>query len=208
MPLHDWNKDRAWEDMRTLWATELFRWIKPRLPAPYRASLSLAPPLVSSFAAEETPAPDEEVTAATLEQNRTVLITRQGTLVAALELISPRNKDRPESREAFRNRCVGYLLHGVHLMFVDVHPRPFQFTFADAIAAALEFVATPCPSPCAISYRVGPLAPEVGRYLSIWRRKLTVGEPLPILPLPLTNDAAVLIDLEQTYMRAAADAYL
>jgi hypothetical protein len=37
---------------------------------------------------------------------------------------------------------------------------------------------------------------------------LTVGEPLPIATLPLTIEAAVGVDLEQTYQRAVEDAYL
>ena len=44
--------------------------------------------------------------------------------------------------------------------------------------------------------------------IDIWRRPLAGGRPLPSLPLPITMDAAVAVDLEQTYMRAAADAYL
>jgi hypothetical protein len=44
--------------------------------------------------------------------------------------------------------------------------------------------------------------------LAIWRRPLVVGAPLPTLPLPLGVDRDVTVDLESTYMRAAADAYL
>jgi hypothetical protein len=60
----------------------------------------------------------------------------------------------------------------------------------------------------AVSYRVGEPAATGGRILGIWRRPLTVGQPLPILKLPLTVDVAIAVDLEQTYGRAAADAYL
>ncbi len=60
----------------------------------------------------------------------------------------------------------------------------------------------------AVGYRVGEPAPDGGRFLAVWRRALEVGAPLPALPLPLAPDRAVALDLEQTYMRAAADAYL
>jgi len=57
---------------------------------------------------------------------------------------------------------------------------------------------------------MGVPAPEAGagHLLAMWRRPLAVGVPLPSLPLPLTRESAVWVDLEQTYTRAAADAYL
>jgi hypothetical protein len=58
------------------------------------------------------------------------------------------------------------------------------------------------------SPRVGEPAAEGGRLLAIWQRALTVGAPLPVMVLPLTVDTGVTVDLEQTYTRAAADAYL
>jgi hypothetical protein len=93
-------------------------------------------------------------------------------------------------------------------MLVDVHARPQGFSFADAIAAASQFTQPPCPAPNAISYRVGGPAATAGRFLDIWRRPLVVGAPLPSLPLPLTSELSLPIDLEETYSRAAAAAYL
>jgi hypothetical protein len=48
----------------------------------------------------------------------------------------------------------------------------------------------------------------MGSLLGVWRRPLQIGEPLPILPLPLSVHQSVVIDLEQTYRRAAEQAYL
>ena len=42
------------------------------------------------------------------------------TLVAAIELISPGNKDRPEERRAFAAKCASYLHQGVALIVVDI----------------------------------------------------------------------------------------
>lgn len=42
------------------------------------------------------------------------------TLVAAIELVSPGNKDRPEARRAFAAKCAAYLQRGVGLMVVDI----------------------------------------------------------------------------------------
>lgn len=42
------------------------------------------------------------------------------TLVGAIELISPANKDRPSSRDAFVSKCQTYLQQGIGLIVVDV----------------------------------------------------------------------------------------
>ena len=40
-------------------------------------------------------------------------------LVAVIELVSPGNKDRPESRRAFAAKCAAYLQRGIGLTVVD-----------------------------------------------------------------------------------------
>ena len=55
---------------------------------------------------------------------------------------------------------------------------------------------------------MGEPAATGGRMIAIWRRPLTVGQPLPSLPLALTVHVGLQVDLESTYNRAAADAYL
>jgi hypothetical protein len=227
MPLHDWTTQGGWEGVHHLWITELLRWIKPRLPSGYRVYIGSAPAVaigapsgkpdvgVRQWPEEMTPAsastadePDEEVAVALLEPDANLLVESRGRLVAALELVSPRNKDRPVARSGYLARYVGYLLEGVHLLLVDVHPRPLEFSFADGIARELQIRQPPCPPPMAVSYRVGEPAATGGRNLAIWRRPLAVASPLPSAVLPLTTEAAITVDLEQTYQRAVQDAYL
>ena len=64
------------------------------------------------------------------------------------------------------------------------------------------------PAPFAVGYRVGGPSPEGGRFLAVWRRPLTVGDPLPLMRLPLSPDESVPVDLEATYRRATEAAYL
>jgi hypothetical protein len=237
MPLHDWTDRSGWEGVHHLWITELLRWVKPRLPAGYRAYIGSAPTVAIGAPAErpdvsvrrwaqeqpaaESPAasptsnaggpaeePDVEVAVAALTPETALYVERRGLLVSALELVSPRNKDRPVARSTYLARYLGYLLEGVHLLLVDVHRRPLGFSFADRIAGELHVEQPPCPPPLAVSYRVGEPAATGGRLLGIWRRPLTVGETLPTMMLPITVEVAVPVDLEQTYTRAAADAYL
>jgi hypothetical protein len=234
MPLHDWSDLTGWEGMHHLWITELLRWIKPRLPVGYRAYIGSAPLLavgapvdcpdvgVRSWSPAEATRlpglplaetntdraePDEEIAVATLDPETAVYVERHGRLIAAVELISPRHKDRPIARSADLARYLGYLLEGAHLVLIDVHRRPVGFSFADQIATELHLERPSVLPPMAVSYRVGEPSATGGRLLAIWRRPMTVGDTLPPIPLPLTSEQEVTLDLDQTYTRAAEDAY-
>ncbi|HZU37050.1 MAG TPA: DUF4058 family protein [Gemmataceae bacterium] len=231
MPLHDWTQTAGWEGVRHLWITELLRAVKPLLPAGYRAYIGSPPALAIGAPAEKPDVsvrhwpeetsgspvaaaassieePDEEVAVATLDPGTSLFVESRGCLVAALELISPRNKDRQVARAAYLARYAGYLMEGVHLLLVDVHPRPLGFSFPDRIAQELQVRQPPCPPPVAVSYRVGGPAATGGRLLAIWRRPLIVGQLLPSAVLPITIELTIPVDVETTYQRAAQDAYL
>jgi len=227
MPLHDWATTRGWSELHTYWLTELARHIKPQLPPGYRARIeteaALTPdvePDVGVFRhtdATDTgttaviPEPDFSVAVAEIRQPELhVAITFNGRLVSAVELVSPRNKDRVADRRTYGAKYAGYLRDRVQLLIVDVHPRYRDFSFADFIAAELRLTdQPPLPVPFAASYRVVP-AVKAGEpcLLEAWRRPLTVGDPLPEIPLALDGDRAILIDLDGTYSRAAAESYL
>lgn len=187
--LHDWSDRPRWEGMHHLWITELLRWVKPRLPIGYRAYIGSAPLLAvyappdrpdvsvrSWTSAEalmqhepplgETPTdpiePDEEIAVATLDPETAVYVERQGRLIAAVELISPRHKDRPIARSAYLARYLGYLLDVAHLVLIDVRRRPIGFSFADQIAAELHLQQPSVLPPMAVSYRVGEPAAAGG----------------------------------------------
>jgi hypothetical protein len=235
MPLHDWTDDAGWDGFHLLWIAHLFHDIKPRLPEEFRAYLGSVPVLgiaaipgrpdvaVRHWLSEPPPeaagvregsqdggleAPDVETATLALDPQKALYVTYRGRLVAAVELVSPRNKDRPTSRAHYLARYLGYLKEGAHLLLVDVHRRPLDFTFADALAQELGVAQPATPPPLAVAYRVGEPAAEGGRFLGIWRRPLQVGTPLPTVSLPLTVHAAIPVHLEETYMRTAADVYM
>jgi hypothetical protein len=62
--------------------------------------------------------------------------------------------------------------------------------------------------PHAGSWNAGGRTPEGGQFLDGWYRSLAVGAPLPTLPLALTAERSLMIDLEDTYTQAARRAYL
>ena len=230
MPLHDWTDRAGWEGMHHLWISELLRWVKPRLPGGYRAYIGSAPvlavgspasrPDVGVRARGDDPQPgvmtaidngiepDVEVAVAAIDPGMALFVERQGRLIAAVELISPRNKDRPVARSTYLGRYLAYLMEAVHLLLIDVHPRPLGFSFADEIAREFSIDRPANPAPSAVSYRVGEPVATGGRLLALWSRPLAVGVDPPTIPLPLTVDLAIPIDLEPSYMRAAEDAYI
>ena len=228
MPLHDWNGRTGWEGMHVFWMTEIARGLRAVLPPGYRAVIGSSPLVAIGIApvkpdvavtngsahapapapAAPTPEPDVEVAVATLEEDSSVQVERDGRLIAAVELISPRNKDRPAAREQYAGRYLNYLRGGVHLLLVDVHRRPLGFSFAEALAERLGSLPTAATGPAAVSYRVGAPAAAGGRMLGVWQQPLAVGAPLPAMPLALGADRAVTVELEPAYARAAADSYV
>jgi hypothetical protein len=157
-------------------------------------------------------APDRETVAAfTPDTQRALHVDWHGQLIAAIELVSPRNKDRLDAKARYARRYLSYLRQGVHLMLVDVFPHPAGFSFADAMSDDLGLGEPPTPPPFAVSYRVGSPVPRddtMGTPVALWRRPFGVGQPLPEVPLPLDEDTAVVIDLEATYHQAAKRVYL
>jgi hypothetical protein len=228
MPLHDWTDRPGWEGLHIFWMTEIARALRADLPAGYRAVIGSSPLVAVGVAPVKpdvavtngsapphpatrpgtTPEPDVEVAVSTLEEDASVQVERAGRLVAVVELISPRNKGRPTAREQYAARYLSYIRGGVHLLLVDVHRRPLDFSFPQLIADSLGEQLPIPPAPSVVSYRVGSAAATGGRMLAVWQHPLTVGEPLPLMPLQLTIDESVMVDLEATYSRACADSYI
>ena len=49
-----------------------------------------------------------------------IRIVGGATLVGAIELVSPGNKDRAEAHRAFAAKCASYLHEGIGLVIIDV----------------------------------------------------------------------------------------
>jgi hypothetical protein len=129
-----------------------------------------------------------------------VQVHREGglELVAALELVSPRNKDRPSARRSFAAKWAAYLQAGVAVVVVDVVTGRRENLYA----ALLEQLAlTPEDNGpgdlYAVACRTAP--PEEPGRLETWVAPLAVGVVLPTLPLWLEADLAVPVDLERSY---------
>jgi hypothetical protein len=233
MPLHDWAKMEGWNEIHQYWIVALSDHLRERLPPGYRVYVGTTPVAAAGVSRVPDPEghpdlsvrrwdvppgqptdpsgfarPDLETTVAVLETELAAFVEHRGRIVAVAELVSPGNKDRPARRDLYAGRYRGYLMNGTNLLLVDVHARPGGFSFHDRIATDLGLTTAAMPSPQAVSFCVGDIGPTGGRELSLWRRPLTVGQALPVLPLPLQPNLAVPVELEPTYAASCRRAYI
>jgi hypothetical protein len=124
-------------------------------------------------------------------------------LVAVVELVSPGNKDRDESRRAFAAKCAAYLQRGIGLIVVDIVTER-HFNLHNELVEMLRWP-EPLQMPAgfflyAVAYR--PARRQEKNEIDLWPVPLGVGGPLPLLPLALKGTRAVPLDLEATYTDA------
>lgn len=127
-------------------------------------------------------------------------------LTAAIELLSPRNKDRDQARQAFAVKCVGYLQQGSSVVVVDtVTTRRADLNAAIFSLLGLDAGRTVTPSSLsAVSYRAVAREEDVQQLL-VWPSPLALGESLPTLPLWIASDLSVPLDLDASYQATCVD---
>jgi hypothetical protein len=154
--------------------------------------------------AVETTLPDDDEYAVLIFDAK-----RGRRLVAAIEIVSPANKDRPENRGVFVAKCAGLVQKGVAVSVVDlVTTRQFNL-FAELLdlighsdPAASEATPTMYAASCRWTRK------EKQTLFEAWSHELIVGQPLPTLPLWLGPAVSVPLDLEQTYEDACHDVWI
>jgi hypothetical protein len=125
------------------------------------------------------------------------------TLVAAIDLASPGNKDRPEERRAFASKVASYLYRGVAVIVVDIVTNRRANLHNDTMRLMEADATTLVPADVqlyAVAYR--PVLREEKPLIDLWPVHLGLGEPLPTLPLRLVSDLFVPVDFETTYQEA------
>ena len=131
------------------------------------------------------------------------------TLVGAIELVSPGNKDRPQSRRAFVAKCASYLQQGIGLVVIDVVTERHTNLHNELIHSLQQPDDFTLPATALLyttSYR--PRRRESGDHIELWLEALKLGQPLPTMPLALLGVRAIPVDLEGTYQRTCEDSRL
>ncbi|MFO0796623.1 MAG: hypothetical protein U0804_04045 [Gemmataceae bacterium] len=124
---------------------------------------------------------------------------RGRTLVAAVEIVSPGNKDRPKTRRLFAAKCATLVRQGVCVAVVDVVTSAAANLYTEVLdelrARDPAFLPTP-PATYAAAIRRRTDGPPT---LEAWAYALEVGRVLPMLPLWLTETVWVPLELEASY---------
>lgn len=125
------------------------------------------------------------------------------SLVGAVELVSPRNKDRPESREAFIAKCESLVVAGIGLIVVDIvteRRANLHRELLDRLDPDGELSGTDHDdSLYAAAYH--PIQRDDAPTLDGWCEPIMVGRNLPVLPLFLRGGPCIRVDLQSSYRR-------
>jgi hypothetical protein len=124
-------------------------------------------------------------------------------LVAAIELVSPGNKDTDDTRGAFAAKVASYLHEGVSVLVVDVVTQR-RASLHDEVVRLMRMPADLLLGPggglYAASYR--PVVRDGRPEFDLWVTPFAVGDPLPTMPLRLIAEHFVPVELERTYTEA------
>ena len=224
-------KKRTWEGVHSAWPTVIVMGLNPKLPPRYVAEPQvhlgsaievdvatheqgesgasiLGGENSGGLATSDWSPPRPTLTLATDAPNIDeyevrVYDTESGNrLVAAVQIVSPSNKDRPEHRRAFVAKCAAMLQNRVCVAIVDLVTTRTPNLYGELLelfGQSDPALASGPSSLYAVSCRWAQSQPNETWLLEAWLNSLSIGEPLPTLPLWLNEDLAVPLDLEISY---------
>jgi hypothetical protein len=218
---------RSWDELHAMWPATIVRTLNEVLPEPYFAGpgvylgtlhevdiathrnalpesngqdigggvavATCAPPKPTLTL--EPQFPNQDVYEVRIYKNR-----RNRSLVAAIEIVSPSNKDRPESRGAFVSKITNLLRNYICVSIVDV-VSTINFNLYSEL---LNFIDSTDPG---LAEEQPPIYAATLRtrfedrrlMMDSWYHPLSLGQPLPTLHICLTETLAISLDLEMTY---------
>jgi hypothetical protein len=125
---------------------------------------------------------------------------RLRTLVAAIEIVSPANKDRSDTREQFVNKVAALLRQDVCVAIVDIVTTRHANLYAELLARLGQ--ADPALADPPMLYAVTLRArkpPKQRILLDAWFFPQAVGQPLPTIPLWLSPELRIELPLDPSY---------
>jgi hypothetical protein len=219
------SQRRHWEAFHARWASAIAddlndKWLPENLFAEPTVSIGGQMQVdVATFDEVATPSANGGTAVGTLPQSSTappaawvipavfvdsfevqVINTEGGPkLVAAIELVSPANKDRPQTRRAFAIKCANYLCQGIPFIVVDVvtsRAANLHNEVMDMLQTA-NFRMPEEASLYATAYH--PTRRGLREEIDVWPVRLHIGSPLPSLPLYVGAELSLLVDFEESY---------
>jgi hypothetical protein len=228
----------SWEELHGRWPAVIVQHLRKQLPPGYEAaprvhSGSQVEIGIAAFEKDELPPPIRpergnggvatavwappqpsvaiETTLADYDEYEVRICDtkRHRHLVAAIEIVSPANKDRPEHRGLFVAKCAALVQQGIAVSIVDlVSVRRFNL-YADLLALighSDPTLGTEPPNLYAASCRWVKKGNRT--VLEAWSNALALGQVLPTLPLWLSADLVVPLNLEPSYEQACSDLWI
>jgi hypothetical protein len=113
--------------------------------------------------------------------------------------VIPRNKDRPEARQAFAGKCSAYLQRGIGVIVLDIvttRQANMDNELIDLLRLDQTFLQPAEVSLDALAYR--PTRQENLDQVETWTVPLQLTGMMPVLPLALRGACIVPLEMEAT----------
>jgi hypothetical protein len=211
---------RPWESFYSLWCAALLDQINELLPPRYFGAVQvhLGTQVVADVAefdpSSEGDAPANDAVAvktwappaathteiAVFPDDIEVRVfdTRDGAvLVGVIALVGPNNNDHVEVRDAFAAKCVTYLQRGIGLLVIDIVTARHA-NLHNALASLMHWPASVAFPAGTLLYAASyqPVRRGGRNRIDTWLAPLIVGQPLPVVPLPVRGVGCLRLDLE------------
>jgi hypothetical protein len=135
-------------------------------------------------------------------KDRVIIRHGHGRVVAIIELVSPGNKDSRHAIRSFVEKAAEIIDQGIHLVVVDLFPPTPRDPQGIHKAIWDEFTDEPFDflpdKPLTVASYIG------GDLPTAYVESVAVGDPLPSIPLFLTEYDSIPCPLEESYMQAWA----
>lgn len=214
------SERRHWHAFHNAWSTYIASALNEHLPEGYFAEPHVQFGIEFDVAAFEeaqvttgdetgwaAPAPTQTLPLTIVADVAEVLIfAKEGgpVLAGAIELVSPANKDRALSRDAFVSKCAALLQQGVGLVIVDVVTDRRANLHEDLLARLQSPPSVPLHADLyAVAYRAVSRSEALN--LDVWQQPLSIGQPLPTLPLWLKGGISLPVELGASYGRTCSE---
>jgi hypothetical protein len=129
--------------------------------------------------------------------NRIVIKHHLGQTVAAIEIVSPGNKDSPASVRDLVNKTIDLLRAGIHVLLIDLFPPTSRDPLGLHKLIWDEISSEPFDFPAGKNRVLASY--EAGTEKAAYVEPIGVGDPLPSMPLFLAEGLHVKVPLEATY---------
>lgn len=226
MPIHDWTRVEPgdFHDFHQCWVVEIRNALNRGLlppdymamtdqitgrPIPDVVTLQTRQPTGDPGGVAVATAPPTARMIARIEKinyarrkDRVVIRHGRGKVVAIIEVVSPGNKDSRNAIRTFVEKAADILNQGISLFVVDLFPPTPRDPHGIAAAIWDEFGGDAFEFLPAKPLTVASFVP--GEDPTGYIEPVAVGDPLPSLPIFLSEDHYIPAPLEATYMQAWA----